>query len=540
MSPNLIPYGFVSTGLSPINRALNLIPKRAEQRQSDQLRETFLDSGVAAALEAIDHQVLYGRRGTGKTHALRYVESQIKAQGDVAVYADLRMVGSPEGLFMGEQVEPTERAARLLVDLLGLVHDSLLEAAIHDEQLITNHHFVECLDTLLRAVTTVRVEGNFEVTHEDEAKSADNSAGKFGARLSARPSVTVGVEGDRTYETRMSQREVRSGRERVALNFADIARALRDVAESLMARRLWLLLDEWSSVPPDVQPLLGEFLVRCVLPLPKLTVKIAAIEQQTNFRAVLHGRPVGIELGADVAANINLDEFMVYEEDTDRSIEFFRGLLFKHLTSGVEPEDRVHGLDNQSDLARLGFTEKRAFEELVRAAEGVPRDAINIAAKSALRAGSDRITIADVRVAARTWFQTDKEAALRGNLDARRLLNWIIDEVIREKRARGFLVNQKAADSPLLLALFDARVLHLVRRGYSAQDEPGERYDVWVIDFGAYVDLIHTKYEPGHLLGADDGMSDEGGIDVPTQDLRAIRRAVLDLNAFAASPLNAE
>jgi len=83
----------VSTGLSQINRALNLIPKRAEQRQSDNLRETFLDSGVAVALEAIDNQVLYGRRGTGKTHALRYIESQIRSRGDVAVYADLRTIG---------------------------------------------------------------------------------------------------------------------------------------------------------------------------------------------------------------------------------------------------------------------------------------------------------------------------------------------------------------------------------------------------------------------------------------------------------------
>ena len=56
----------MSTGLTSINRALNLIPKRAEQRQVDQLRETFVDSGVAAAVQAIDHQVLYGRRVVGQ------------------------------------------------------------------------------------------------------------------------------------------------------------------------------------------------------------------------------------------------------------------------------------------------------------------------------------------------------------------------------------------------------------------------------------------------------------------------------------------
>ena len=92
--------------------------------------------------------------------------------------------------------------------------------------------------------------------------------------------------------------------------------------------------------------------------------------------------------------------------------------------------------------------------------------------------------------------------------------------MIREKRARGFLVNQRSAAAPLLLAMFDARVLHVVRKGYSAQDEPGERYDVYVIDYGAYVDLIRTKSEPlGTLLSDDD---DDGGayVEVPTQDLR--------------------
>ena len=113
------------------------------------------------------------------------------------------------------------------------------------------------------------------------------------------------------------------------------------------------------------------------------------------------------------------------------------------------------------------------------------------------------------------------------------MLNWIIDRVIREKRARGFLVNQKSAAAPLLLAMFDARVLHVVRKGYSAQDEPGERYDVYVIDYGAYVDLIHTASAPlGTLLS--EAPSDEGGyVEVPTQDLRAIRRSILDLDEFS-------
>src|SRR5450755_1106797 len=226
---------------------------------------------------------------------------------------------------------------------------------------------------------------------------------------------------------------------------------------------------------------------------------------------------------------------MVFEQNEERARSFFRGLLLKHITADSDTSQGTAGPEmkmTETEFIREGFTDRRAFDELVRAAEGVPRDAINIAAKAALRASAGKISVPDVRAAARTWFQADKEAALRGREDALPLLNWIIDRVIREKRARGFLVNQRSAQAPLLLAMFDARVLHVVRKGYSAQDEPGERYDVYVIDYGAYVDLIHTQYEPqGTLLADTEGVY----VEVPTQDLRAIRRSILNLDEFSAA-----
>lgn len=49
----------------------------------------------------------------------------------------------------------------------------------------------------------------------------------------------------------------------------------------------------------------------------------------------------------------------------------------------------------------MAFTDGRAFDELVRAAEGVPRNALNIAAKAALRAAERKVSAPDVRSAAR-------------------------------------------------------------------------------------------------------------------------------------------
>lgn len=517
-----------------MNRAFNLVPKRAESRQSEQLRDTFVDSGVAIVMESVDHQILYGRRGTGKTHALRYLATVVANNGDVPVYLDLRTVGSPEGLFLGEEVKPTERASRLLVDLLNQFHDALMEAALEDESMLTDTSFISRLDELLDSISSVRLNGEVELSREGESSESEKAGGVAAAGYK---SVDFSLSSESSSTARNLARETRRGTESVSLNFSDIARALRQLLDSLNSRRVWLLLDEWSSVPGDIQPFLGEFLVRCMLPLRDLTVKIAAIEQQTNFRTTLpSGQTIGLELGADIAANVSLDEFMVFEENKERSREFFKSLFFSHLTLGGEPNSSVAFIPNPQGVVRQGFTDSRAFDELVRAAEGVPRDALNIAAKAAIRAASERISVHDVRGAGRSWFQSDKEAALRSKEEASRLLNWIIDKVIRERRARGFLVNQNQANNALLLALFDARVLHVVRRGYSAQDEPGERYDVYVIDYGAYVDLMQTRYAPQGVLPIGPEGGDPQYVEVPTQDLRAIRRAVLDIDLFVSSP----
>lgn len=506
-----------------------------------QLRDTFVDSGVAAALESIDHQVLYGRRGTGKTHALQYLASTRTDDGDIGIYIDLRVIGSAQGLFDSERASPLERTGRLLVNLLTEIHDAILDAVLSDEELIADESIALRLDYLLDSLkNTVAVDGRVETTVESDRTRARRGSLKGKVSLT---SMTAGAEigGEASGSDSDKRSETRKGQERLSLNFGEIARSLRELAQSLKARRVWLLLDEWSSVPLDMQPYLGEFLVRCVTPVQAFTVKIAAIEQQTRFRATIgDGPPIGIELGADFAANVDLDDFMVFEQDRERARDFFRGLFFKHLTAGADEDEQVPGLRSERDLMSMGFTSSRVFDELVRGSEGVPRDAINIAAKAAVRAGDRPISMPEVRRAARQWFQTDKESALRGVPGGLELLNWVIDKVIREKRARGFLVNQRSSGAPLLTALFDARVIHLVRRGYSAQDEPGERYDVYVIDFGAYVDLINTQNAPRGLLpvdieGDDLEDSDAGWVEVPEQDLRALRRAILDIDEFLQS-----
>jgi hypothetical protein len=79
--------------------------------------------------------------------------------------------------------------------------------------------------------------------------------------------------------------------------------------------------------------------------------------------------------------------------------------------------------------------------------------------------------------------------------------------------------------------LYDERVLHVLRKGISAKDSPGTRFNVYGIDYGCYVDLISTAKAPKGLLDLGDDFAEYSGV-VPKTDLRSVRRCVLELDAF--------
>lgn len=516
-----------------LNNALLRLSRRAEAADRATLVGTFVDTGALVTLLASrDHQVIFGRRGTGKTHALLYWAETSTRRGDIAVYVDLRTIGSTGGLYADSSIPLAERGTRLLADTLATIHDALLSAAITGRELDLGQ-VGPALDALAEAATQVVVTGPVDEETTVESSSSRESGAAIGASLEGvTPKGSISVSDKREVGWVGRSRVAISGQRRHRVHFGAVGGALARVCAAL-GRRLWVLLDEWSVVPLDLQPYLADLIRRALLPVQGLSVKIGAIEQRSVFQlSGERGDYVGIELGADVAADLNLDDFMVFDNNAERAIQFFRELLFRHYKS-VETEAGITaGPSSAQQFVQVVFTQRNPFDELVNAAEGVPRDAINVLALAAQRAATDPISVAHVRSAAKTWYQRDKEAAVSANPSARSLLHWVVDKVIAHRRARAFLL-RSGERHELIDALFDARVLHLVKRTIAAHDQPGVRYDVYKIDYGCYVDLLATQRAPGGLLALDDLDDGTGYIDVPPDDYRAIRRAILDLDEFA-------
>lgn len=518
-----------------INTVLLRLAKRAETYDQKHIIESFVDVGpLFTLLSNPDSQILFGRRGTGKTHVLGYLANEIKRLGAIAIQVDMRTIGSTGGIYSDPRLTLSERASRLLVDTLCAIHDRVLTEAVEKAEEYDLSRLGPLLDNFIDAATNVVVEGSVEVEESTSFTNASGSSVK--ANIGVSGSVfqsSVSLNAHDKEQTGEDLRTKRKGAERFRVRFGAVGRDFERLVGALPRNQLWIVLDEWSEIPLDLQPYLADLLRRTILPVRGVTVKIAAIEQRCRFRipdsAVGH---IGIEIGADAAASINLDEFLVFDNNPDLAKRFFRDLLHRHVRALVSASKEMVVSEASVEFINTLFTQKPAFEEFVRSAEGVPRDAINIIGVAAQKALDNAISVPDIRAAARTWYTRAKQQAVSTKPRAQELLNWIIDEVIQHRQARAFLLGSEVKDE-LIDFLYDARVLHLIRQGVSAQDIPGRRFNVYALDYGCYVDLINTSRVPQGLFEADvEGNC--GFVDVPHTDFRSIRRAILELSPFYA------
>ena len=234
--------------------------RRAEVVDRSQLLETFVDAGpLMALLKSRDHQVIYGRRGTGKTHALSYLVEDRSRHGEATAYVDLRTLGSSGGIYADPNIPLSERATRLLLDTLAAVHDRLIDYALTEN--LNLSQVGPILDSLADAMTEVTVVGTVE--REQEAASESELTASKSTDLTADASGLSASLGARTSDRFKSSDRLRvaeSGVARHRVHFGKVGAVLIKLREAL-GRHVWIVLDEWSSVSLDLQPYLADLLI---------------------------------------------------------------------------------------------------------------------------------------------------------------------------------------------------------------------------------------------------------------------------------------
>lgn len=511
-----------------LKKAVSSILQRSEKQQDpEKLVGTFVDMGILPQLKSLNNQIIYGRRGTGKTHIIKVLTSQLKEEPhNIVVYIDARTLGSTSQ-FSDTSISLKQRCTSLFNDILLEISHTLLEHIVKEPPTKAEEAF-DALAKLNKIIAepVTRFTANSVVSRE-----TSKSSGSFNSDISiglkpALLNTTIKGEQSRASEEEKTTSYSLNQEEKVI--FPDLVYSIRDLLQKAEAT-LYILFDEWSSLPLDIQPYLAEFLKKGFLPVSEVVVKIASLEYRSNFG--IRQAPLGIlgfELGSDISVAIDIDDYYVHERNPSAITDTFSNMLYKHVNSEVENDylSSKYKINSGLEMASILFTNRNTFEELVRACEGVARDLINIftlAYFHAERRGRDSIDKKAILETARQWFEQDKARNLDEKLQS--FLERIVTEVIGNRRSRSFLLPRSLEKNEIIQRLFDARVLHLVQRGYADKENPGFRYNIYTVDYGTYVDVINTSKKPDldipeikELLGDD---------TVPTDDKRSIRKNIL-------------
>lgn len=202
--------------------------RRAERVEEEKLVATFVDAEpLLASLSTQDNQVIYGRRGTGKTHVIKYLSEKKTSDGDVTLFIDLRSIGSNGSIYSDYSRTIPQRATPLLLDVLQEMHNELLSVAIGKAEELDLSITGPLLDELAASISQVRVEGTTEASSEEAASLKQSSRTSLGLQVS--PAVATGAissEFDNTSERAKKSTIRRTGTEQYYVNFGTVQNCL--------------------------------------------------------------------------------------------------------------------------------------------------------------------------------------------------------------------------------------------------------------------------------------------------------------------------
>jgi Cdc6-like AAA superfamily ATPase len=503
--------------------ALELEAERLENPVAAFARTTFVD-----VLKGGGNQLIWGRRGTGKTHLLRCLEAELKAEFDrrgiVPIYVNgeiLKTTSSKLG------TEPWSEALSLYVALMSKVAD-------HLEQQIKSGLTPDWQGTLgqggqsskmakralevsagLRELLSkgqVRIlplgESTVEAKRIDETERSLRAGVGTSLNLSDfhHSGLTVDAGADkRTRHARSDSGTLRLQSE-IIVPFSEIALRFKNLLDLLKAAvgrpvSLVLLLDEWSAMHSrsDVQPLLAE-LLKLTLSTLDASVKIACIPGRTKLMTPITTgsiNPIGMEMGEDITAPVDLDLPCFMGIDLPQLLSFFIEVLRKQIGSHLPWAAKMSTEDLTEFVSSELFVNRDAFAELCQAAAFVPRDFLNLLQVTTVRVRDNegtslngvKITSDHVRQAALGLYKLKERNFGDASSPAILLLSEIVMAVVAPNCSYFFLVSDRMATHPLMGDLYTGKLIHRLPARYHDQ-KTHRGYSYFMVDYCAAINMI--------------------------------------------------
>ena len=422
--------------------------------------------GNLKRIRAPQHQVVYGRRGSGKSCLfVHYHRKVAQTDGVFSIYIncdEIKSLSYPD----------------LLIRLLIHILEGLPSEQRRLWRLRTRSKKVNAALSRLRELLDLAEDAQVR----EEQRSSETQGFEASLSASALPAVAS------TRSTHVTNGRISIFRQR---KLEEINRHLLDYKTVLMealgrstSKRGALILDDFYLIDPAVQPDVIDCIHRLVRGT-NLYLKLGSVRQRTSLVRI-GTQTVGIEEHQDVEV-INLDHTF---EDTSETQEFLESML-----------------DSMADRLGIRAASKRFLSvsgrlELTLASGGVPRDYLTILVAAVAAAKADPnakwLTPRPIYKGAGRQSYRTKLSHLREDLgfDAaplERVFQDLLEFCLREKRKTAFLVSQTDVTPfsdihSLILQLMDFKLIHIIESDTSAASGRSGRYEAYSLDFSLFME----------------------------------------------------
>ena len=393
---------------------------RAEYNSEKNYLEYYAGLETLDKVISIKDQIIYGRRGTGKTHLLKALQEKLLAddQKYLPVYIDLRTfkptLESNNDLYYALII-----FQEIVVEVLKCVYVNL--DYLYQEYTVEQQKII--IDPQRRKILALLEKFNRSFDGKSFTKM-----GETGFRVNEVKKLATNLKIAKIPElfgSKEVNKEIESEDEKIKyISFSDMSDAISELLEAVDIDRIFCLLDEWSEIPETSQYILAEFLKRTFVP-KKVTLKIAAIPNRTQL---ISENRIGLEDGGDIFG-FPLDNRYIYELYPEITKAFFNELLYKQLYL-MAPQLYEIFYDNKEKRPVHNFINiflaNQALREILIASAGIPRDFLNIFISAYniffTKTNNRHLVVADIRNATVEWYGVDKKKTVDANSNAKLLL----------------------------------------------------------------------------------------------------------------------
>ncbi len=375
--------------------------KRAEKLPEESYYRLYIGEHHIENIHNNNNSIIWGRRGTGKTHLLRAFCQKIneaKNLKEIAFYVscDDITLDTPVQLFFNNDEERIKYNTReAFKTFFTNLNDEIIKN--YEEILFSKSAYIKSKaekqkmkqdieNELTNLLELCKYGSNSLITlseKNEEHLSAENVKSSstdfvFSPQKNFWQSVGIHIKRKKGKNIKSDVKVIRENQIVNSYDFRGIKKSFERLADYMEIERIYICIDELWMIDDkkkySIQPYFLELLRKSIFSPKKISVKIASIRETTRLNTKISvSQNIGLQSQQDIFEDLNLD--MIHLKQ-DYIVDTFLKILTKRINFFSSSEY------SEDYIINTIFKEKRYFNLLVVMSHGIPRNYLRIVEES--------------------------------------------------------------------------------------------------------------------------------------------------------------